>query len=82
MSENTTQDVLPVQRAVVSAWPSAWIDALVMCTDASGVVLSTLAGDALAIDVRARVSAGEPVAFHPVAEVLSVGGELIRARRR
>ncbi|WP_309069269.1 hypothetical protein [Microbacterium sp.] len=82
MSENTTQDVLPVQRAVVSAWPSAWIDALVMCTDASGVALSTLTGEVLAIDVRARVSAGEPVAFHPVAEVLSVGGRLIRARRR
>ncbi|WP_345751236.1 hypothetical protein [Microbacterium rhizophilus] len=82
MSENTTQDVLPVQRAVVSAWPSAWIDALVMCADASGAVLTTLAGDALGVDARARVSVGEPVAFHPVAEVLSVGGELIRARRR
>lgn len=82
MSDNTTQDVLPVQRAVVSAWPSAWIDALVMCTDASGVVLTTLSGDALAIDATARVRAGEPVAFHPVAEVLSVGGELVRARRR
>jgi hypothetical protein len=82
MSDKTTWDVLPVQRAVVSAWPSAWIDAFVMCSDASGIQLATLGGQALALDVRARVSAGEPVAFHPVAEVVSVGGELLRARRR
>lgn len=81
MSDKTTQDVLPVQRAVASAWPSAWIDALVMCSDATGLLLSTLAGELLAVDTRARVAVGEPVAFHPVAEVVSVGGELIRARR-
>ncbi|MER7796965.1 nuclease [Microbacterium sp. NPDC096154] len=82
MSNRATQEVLPVQRAVASAWPSAWIDALVMCSDASGIALATLAGDDLAVDAIVSLAPGEPVAFHPVAEVLAVGGTLVRARRR
>ncbi|GAB3280633.1 hypothetical protein B5M43_006530 [Microbacterium sp. MEC084] len=82
MSDNVIREVLPMQRAVVSAWPSAWIDALAMCADADGVALVTLAGERILLDARVRLGAGEPVAFHPVAEVLAVGGELIRARRR
>lgn len=81
MSDKTTPDVLPVQRAVASAWPSAWIDALVMCADHTGLLLSSISGELIAVDARARVSAGEPVAFHPVAEVLAIRGELVRARR-
>ncbi|MEL5992084.1 hypothetical protein ACOKGD_11080 [Microbacterium phosphatis] len=81
MSDKTTQEVLPVQRAVVSAWPSAWIDALVMCADAQGLLISTIAGELVSLEAHAAVAPGEPVAFHPVAEVLSVGGRLIRARR-
>lgn len=74
--------MLPVQRAVASAWPSAWIDAVVMCAGGGEAELATLAGERIVLDAHTRVAAGEPVAFHPVAEVLSADGELIRARRR
>lgn len=81
MSDKTTPEVLPLQRAVVSAWPSAWIDALVMCSDARGLLIGSISGELISIDAQAQVEPGEPVAFHPVAEVLSVGGQLVRARR-
>jgi hypothetical protein len=82
VSDKTTQDVLPVQRAVASAWPSAWIDAVVMCAGAATVELATLTGERVVLEAQARAAAGEPVAFHPVAEVLATGGTLVRARRR
>ncbi|MBY0687163.1 hypothetical protein [Microbacterium marinilacus] len=82
MSDNATRELLPVQRAIVSAWPSAWIDAFAMCSDDGGITLVALDGETIALDARVTAAAGEPVAFHRVAEVLSVGGELIRARRR
>ncbi|WP_188754886.1 nuclease [Microbacterium album] len=82
MREPAIETVLPVQRAVAAAWPSAWIDAIAMRADAQGIVVVTLAGDEVALAAGAHVEPGEPVAFHPVAEVLSVRGALVRARRR
>lgn len=82
MDFKATQDVLPMQRAVATAWPSAWIDGLVTGMDLGGLTLLTLDGTVVALDTRALLGAGEPVAFHPVAEVIAVGGELVRARRR
>lgn len=82
MEFKATQEVLPMQRAVATAWPSAWIDAFVTAVDADGFALVSLDGDRIAVDAHVDLGGGEPVAFHPVAELLAVGGELVRARRR
>ena len=73
-------DVLPIQEVVATASPTAWRDGLVAARvqDATTVVL--LDGGVRVLSSRAAPAVGEPVAVHPVAEVLAVGGAWYSAR--
>ena len=79
MSERTVA-VLPIQRAVATASPSAWSDAMVMCAGDGSVTLAHLDGRVSELLTGAPATVGSPVAFHPVAEVLSVDGAWFPAR--
>ncbi|MEV8359174.1 nuclease [Microbacterium sp. NPDC076895] len=83
MSRTISSTVLPIQRAMASANPSAWTDGLV--TDASGteVTIALLTGAPLRLRVvgpAVELVAGEPVAYHPVAELLSASVVTTTAR--
>lgn len=69
--------VLPIQHAVANASPSAWLDGIVV-DDACMMMLD---GDVVLLDAAVELPVGEPVAFHPVAEILALAGERHRARR-
>lgn len=68
--------VLPIQRVVAAASPSAYRDAFVTSIEDDRVELA--AWDDARIVIRthdtAALTVGEPVSFHPVAGVLSVAG--------
>ena len=76
-----TQDtgVLAIQHVVANASPGAWRDAIVTRVD-QGILLRCLSGAELLVVSNAPVVDGEPVAFHPVAEVLAVGAQRYLAR--
>lgn len=81
MSDNdTTTRILAIQRVMACASPSAWRDAVVVSAADGVVELVTLAGEALRVTSSAPVAAGDPVALHPVAEVLALGTEWYPAR--
>jgi hypothetical protein len=73
MNEPTTTGILAIQRVVASAYPSAWQDAIVTSVEPGRVGIADLSGGLGEIAVDARVGVGEPVAYHPVAGILSVG---------
>jgi hypothetical protein len=76
----TRVDVLPVQEVVATASPSAWRDGLVRSLDAALVTVVLLDGEVRSLVTRATPQPGEPVALHPVAELLAVGGVWYAAR--
>lgn len=80
MSDNTTTRILPIQRVVACASPSGWRDAIVVAAPNRSAELVTLEGTVVLIATEAPVSVGEPVAYHPVAEVLALGGDWYSAR--
>lgn len=80
MHEPTTIGVLPIQRVVATASPSAWRDALVEAVDSATVDVVDLAGARSSLLTDAVVQTSEPVAYHPVAEILAVGGIWYSAR--
>ncbi|NTW39804.1 MAG: nuclease [Cellulomonadaceae bacterium] len=82
MNHRTRIDVLPIQEAVASASPSAWRDGLVTTSGPGVVSLALLDGGAYAVTTRAAPEPGEPVAIHPVAELIAVGDTWFAARRR
>lgn len=73
--------VHPIQRVVASSTPSSWVDGFAYADGGAGVGIVEFVG----LDGSTRVLwhhrevslPGEPVAFHPVAGVLSVRGELV-----
>lgn len=67
----------PIQRAVVSSAPSSWVDGLAFSAD--GVLeFVGLDGTSRRLWHHRELSlVGEPVAFHPVAGVVSVRGALL-----
>ncbi|MDQ1122602.1 nuclease [Microbacterium trichothecenolyticum] len=74
MSRTISSTVHPIQRAMAAANPSAWWDGIV--TEASGaeVTIALLAGTTLRLRVvgpPVEIAPHEPVAYHPVAELLS-----------
>jgi hypothetical protein len=73
-------DVLPIQEAVATASPSAWRDGLVASQERDVLTVVLLDGQVRALTTRARPATGEPVAVHPVAEVVAVGGAWYAAR--
>jgi hypothetical protein len=81
MSDNsTTTRILAIQRVMACASPSGWRDAIIVSAVAGVVELATLSGETHRVTSFAPVAAGEPVALHPVAEVLAVGEEWYPAR--
>jgi hypothetical protein len=73
-------DVLPIQEVVATASPSAWRDGLVASRDGDATTVVLLDGEVRVVSTRAPATSGEPVAVHPVAEVLALGGTWYSAR--
>jgi hypothetical protein len=80
MSDNTTTRILAIQRVVACASPSGWRDAFVVAVTHGVVELTTFAGTLERVITDAPVAVGEPVAYHPVAEVIALGQEWYSAR--
>jgi hypothetical protein len=80
MSDNTTTRILAIQRVVACASPSGWRDAFVVAVEDGSVDLVTFAGATVHLATDAPLAAGEPVAYHPVAEVIALGSEWYAAR--
>jgi hypothetical protein len=78
--QHTRVDVLPIQEVVASASPSAWRDGLVVEQGAAPVTIPLRARARHALTTRATPQPGEPVAVHPVAGLLAVGGVWYAAR--
>lgn len=69
----TISTVLPIQRAMASATPTAWRDGLVLEASAADIAVGFLDGSVTRLRMvgpAIELSAGEPVAYHPVAEIL------------
>ena len=80
MSDNTTTRILAIQRVVACASPSGWRDAFVVAVSDGIVELATFSGTTERLATDAPLTVGEPVAFHPVAEVLALGSKWYAAR--
>lgn len=80
MRNPTRIDVLPIQEVVATASPSAWRDGLVAACEQDATTVVLLDGGVRVLSSRATPAVGEPVAVHPVAEVLAVGGAWYSAR--
>ena len=74
--------VLPIQERVASASPSAWRDALVTSSVNGAIELAFFDGETRSLwnHDALGLAVGEPVAWHPVAGLLSADGELRSAR--
>lgn len=80
MLNRTRNDVLPIQEIVATASPSAWRDGLVVSREGDVLTIVLLDGDPVELSTLAAPEPGEPVAVHPVADVLAVGGAWYSAR--
>lgn len=80
MSDNTTTRILAIQRVVACASPTGWRDAFVVSVADGAVELATFGGTVERVTTDAPVAVGEPVAYHPVAEVIALGQEWYSAR--
>jgi hypothetical protein len=79
----TISTVLPIQRAMASATPSSWRDALVVHAGTTDVQVAFLDGSIARLRVvgpTVELGAGDPVAYHPVAEILDARGIATTAR--
>lgn len=88
MEREIATGVLAIQRCMAQASPRSWRDGIVVHLADGTLELALLDGStALGPVVRLHVigsdlalRAGEPVAWHPVAEILSAGQEAATAR--
>lgn len=88
MNRHTTFEVLAIQRCMADANPIAWRDAIVAEVPNaefadSWVGLAYLDGSSEVLRVvglQVDLAVGEPVAYHPVAEILSAGDRWVTAR--
>lgn len=80
MSDRTTTGILAIQRAIVSASPSGWRDGIVASTSDGIAQIVTLSGELRIVFTDAPLNAGDPVALHPVGEVLAAGPDWYSAR--
>ena len=78
--DRTTTGILAIQRVMACAAPSGWRDAIVVSAAGGIVELATLKGELHRVTSFAPVALGEPVALHPVAEVLALGDAWYPAR--
>jgi len=83
MSRTISSTVHPIQRCMAASNPSAWWDGLVMAADGSTATLALLNGATVQLRIigpAVDIAVGEPVAYHPVAELLSASAILTTAR--
>ena len=80
MLNPTRIDVLPIQEAVATASPSAWRDGIAVSRNQDELTVVLLDGQEIVLTTRAAPTPGEPVAVHPVAEVVAIGGAWYSAR--
>ncbi|WP_082485085.1 nuclease [Microbacterium sp. Leaf151] len=83
MSRTISSTVHPIQRCMAASNPSAWWDGLVVDADGTTVTVALINGATVELQVvgpAVDVAVGEPVAFHPVAELLSASAILTTAR--
>ncbi len=80
MPNRTRVDVLPIQEVVATASPSAWRDGIVAARDREATTVVLLDGQVRVLASRAAPAVGEPVAVHPIAELVAVGGTWYAAR--
>ena len=83
MSRTTPSTILPIQRAMAGANPRAWRDGLVLEVRDDAVTVLFLDDTVTTLrvaDARGTTVVGDPVAHHPVAEILTVGGRSTTAR--
>lgn len=74
--EAPTTSVLAIQRCMADATPRSWRDGIVLRTEAGTIEVGLLDGDVLRLRVvgpAVELVSGEPVAYHPVAEILAAG---------
>lgn len=82
MSTKLDASVLPVQQMMALAAPSRWEDGFVVEAFGNSLVVATLEGATKELRVVGRaveLVAGEPVAYHPVAELLHASGTRVTA---
>lgn len=83
MSRTISSTVHPIQRCMASANPAAWWDGLVTRVDGAEVSITLLDGETVLVRIvgpAVDIAAGEPVGYHPVAELLSASAVLTTAR--
>ena len=83
MSRTISSTVHPIQRCMAASNPSAWWDGLVTETDGASVTVASLDGATVQLKIvgpAIDIAVGEPVAYHPVAELLSASAILTTAR--
>lgn len=73
-------DVLPIQEAVATASPRAWRDGVVTDQGPGELTIALLDGTWRTLATRADFAVGEPVAVHPVAELVAAGTTWYAAR--
>lgn len=83
MSRTISSTVHSIQRCMAASNPSAWWDGLVVGADGATVIVALLNGATVELRVvgpAVDIAVGEPVAYHPVAELLSASTILTTAR--
>jgi len=81
MSPITTPTVLPIQRLMAHATPRAWRDGIVVVVEGAAAAIAFLDGSVGLLHAPAAdLVPGEPVAYHPVSEILAAGGRWTTAR--
>jgi hypothetical protein len=83
MSRTISSTVHPIQRCMAASNPSAWWDGLVVDADGATAIVALLNGTTVKLGIvgpAVDIAAGEPVAYHPVAELLSAATVVTTAR--
>jgi hypothetical protein len=83
MSRTISSTVHPIQRCMAASNPSAWWDGLVTEADGSTATVALLNGTTVQLRIvgpAIDIAVGEPVAYHPVAELLSASAIITTAR--
>ncbi|MFS0793526.1 nuclease [Microbacterium sp. 1P10AE] len=83
MSRTISSTVHPIQRCMAAANSSAWWDGILVEVDGGEVTVALFTGATMRLRVVGPVvdfTPNEPVAYHPVAELLSASAVLTTAR--
>ncbi|MDF2047704.1 nuclease [Microbacterium sp. Kw_RZR3] len=83
MSRTISSTVHPIQRCMAASNPSAWWDGLVVDADGATITVALLKGATVELRVvgpAVDIAVGEPVAYHPVAELLNAATVITTAR--